>query len=73
MAEFTPIEVIYLVKSNAKGTGFEIEPVVPLVRCRDCMFYDEKRGMCEKNSIDYDCRFILPDWFCADGTRRCEA
>lgn len=73
MAEFTPIEVICLVKSNAKGTGFEIAPVAPLVRCRDCIFYDEKHGRCGKTVFDYGCRIVLPDWFCADGTRRCEA
>ena len=50
-----------------------IQPVdaVPVVRCRECYYKDEKRIMdedalwCRKHHM-----YITFDWFCADGDRR---
>ena len=36
-----------------------------LVRCKDCVFRDNRDGMCEHVQQIRD-----PDWFCADGERR---
>lgn len=36
-----------------------------IVRCKDCVFRDNRDGMCEHVQQIRD-----PDWFCADGERR---
>lgn len=56
---------------------------VPVVRCKDCKFYDKQTFMghsmgwasCSGRFADVDdngLRFKIPseDWFCADGERR---
>ena len=36
-----------------------------IVRCKDCVFRDDRDGMCEHVQQVHD-----PDWYCADGKRR---
>lgn len=36
-----------------------------LVRCKDCVFRDDRDGMCEHVQQVRD-----PDWYCADGERK---
>ena len=36
-----------------------------VVRCKDCVFRDDRDGMCEHVQQARD-----PDWYCADGERR---
>lgn len=40
-------------------------PVQALVRCKDCVFRDNRDGMCEHVLQIRD-----PDWYCADGERK---
>ena len=44
--------------------------IQPLVRCRDCILYNERTGSCGSSAIDSRFRIISPDWFCADGIRK---
>lgn len=46
--------------------------IQPLVRCRDCILYNERTGSCGSSAIDSRFRIIMPDWFCADGIRKKE-
>ena len=47
--------------------------VVEVVRCKDCVWYDEKRPYSSGHAL-YECRnlerFLPPDFFCKDGERR---
>lgn len=44
--------------------------IQPLVRCRDCILYNERTGSCVSSAIDSRFRIISPDWFCGDGIRK---
>lgn len=39
--------------------------MVEVVRCKDCVFRDNRDGMCEHVLQIRD-----PDWYCADGERK---
>lgn len=65
MAKFTPVEVIYKVQSNKKGTGLEATPVKPLVRCKDCKYND--KGFCDEV---LEGKRVDEEFFCSCGTRR---
>lgn len=47
---------------------------VPVVRCKDCVHFGETENPCF-NLCHYGCDEhmidVSPDWFCADGERRC--
>ena len=47
--------------------------LVEVVRCKDCVWYDERRPYANGNTL-YECRnierFLPPDFFCKDGERR---
>ena len=47
--------------------------VVEVVRCKDCVWYDERRPYANGHTL-YECRnlerFLPPDFFCKDGERR---
>lgn len=44
---------------------------VPVVRCKDCVYYSDEYGSCGRTDIiRSDMRIIMPNWFCADGERR---
>lgn len=63
--EFTPIEVIFKVQSNKKGTGFQLTPVQPIVRCEKCKYYEG--GFCDEAM---EGKGVDGYWFCACGERR---
>ena len=63
--KFTPIEVIFNVQSNKKGTGFQITPVQPLVRCKNCKY--NEGGFCDEVM---DGKGVEDEWFCFCGERR---
>lgn len=48
--------------------------VVEVVRCKECIWYDEKRSCGSGDHALYECRnlerFFPPDFFCKDGERR---
>ena len=55
--------------SFPKGT--KPEDVVRVVRCEDCIYYDQLRRACGRTDIiRSDFRLIMPNWYCADGIRR---
>ena len=44
--------------------------VVPVVRCKDCKFYNrctDNQAVCKNRYVN---GFIFPNWFCADGKRK---
>jgi len=53
-------------EAYAKGyeTGYENRDD-EIIRCKDCVFRDDRDGMCEHVQQVRD-----PDWYCADGERR---
>lgn len=38
--------------------------VVPVIRCKDCLMYDEAHGMCANTGMD-----VKPEFFCASASR----
>ena len=68
MAEFKPIEVVFLFQSNKKGTQLNVALVQQLVRCKDCKFWD---GLCWR--IDgHSVEFTDPNGYCSHAERRAE-
>lgn len=55
--------------SFPKGT--KPEDVVRVVRCKDCIYYNQINGTCrDPEIIKSDERIIKPKWYCGDGIRR---
>ena len=48
-------------------------PTVDIVRCKDCVWYDNKRPYSNSHTL-YECRnlekFFPSDFFCKDGERK---
>ena len=43
-----------------------------IVRCKDCIHWDNLTKFCGTHSSCFTVQRTLPDWFCADGERRYE-
>lgn len=41
--------------------------MVEVVRCKDCIWYDQRDGQCEHHICISN---TSPEWFCADGERK---
>lgn len=52
----------YIIKVKNDEGPIEIKEIKPLVRCKDCKYFDPD-GWCNSIMIDVD----GPDWFCAGG------
>lgn len=57
-------------QNNCENCAIAIEDRQPVIRCKDCEYYDPEH-------IDEECRLFNnfttePDWFCADGKKRGE-
>ena len=58
-------EQIKIKTENFNRLVAKIEVMPEVVRCKDCVFRDNRDGMCEHVQ-----QVRGPDWFCADGKRR---
>lgn len=59
----------YIVQAFAQETieAFDSHNAPELVRCKDCIWYDQRDGICEHHAVINN---PSQDWFCADGERR---
>ena len=49
---------------GALGEMFRNKQISEVVRCKDCIWYDQRDGQCEHHICINN---TSPDWFCADG------
>ena len=54
-------------QKNCENCAIAIEDRQPVVRCKDCMYWDADEHMCNDKLGWYACN---ADWFCADGERK---
>ena len=66
MAEFRPMDVIYHVKSNRKGTGVDISYMKELIRCKDCRWRHD-----DSFTAWLPCNEVMTDddWYCGYAER----
>ena len=75
--EFTPEEEKWgVIRVDNLETHWEVKgDIVEVVRCKDCVWYDEKRPYANGHTL-YECRnlerFFPSDFFCKDGKRKKE-